>query len=276
VDDPAQNRPAAQAVDTSTPSAARVYDMFLGGKDNFAADRALYERIVAVAPELPQAARENRRWLIRVIRYLAGPAQLDQFLDCGSGLPTAENTHQVAQEINPDATVVYVDNDPVVLAHGRALLEENDRTHFVAADLTDPTALLERYEVRNHLDFDRPIGLILCGIFHAVSDQQQPHQIMARYIDALPSGSHVALTHFSNPRDGSELSAMASRIEAKFKTAFPGATLRTPADIQALFTGLDLLPPGLTPVSDWWPTGPRITPRPAEDHLLLGAIGVKP
>jgi SAM-dependent methyltransferase len=263
-------------VDTDRPSAARVYDLFLGGKDNFEADRALYNRIVALAPELPVAARENRKWLIKVVRHLAGEAGIDQFLDCGSGLPTVENTHEAAQAVNPEATVVYVDNDPVVLAHGRALLEENDRTHFVAADLTEPDDLLHNPEVTRHLDFDRPIGLIQCGTFHAVPDEADPAAIMAAYVAAIAPGSYVALTHFSNPDDGSPLSQLARQVEARFQSGFRGAKFRTPAQIERLFEGLEMLDPGLTPVSDWWPDGPRVKPRPDEDYLLLGALARKP
>jgi SAM-dependent methyltransferase len=144
---------------------ARVYDLVLGGKDNFAVDSQMYERLTEIAPELPPALRGNRDWLARVVRWLAHDAGIDQFLDCGSGLPTAENTHDVAQRVNPDATVVYVDNDPAVVAHGRALLEENDRTHFVAADVTRPHEVLEHPDLTRHLDLTRPVAVIHCPPF---------------------------------------------------------------------------------------------------------------
>ncbi|GAA1723299.1 SAM-dependent methyltransferase [Fodinicola feengrottensis] len=137
-------------IDTSKPSIARVYDLCLGGKDNFAADRALYEQVVALAPEIPDLMVENRKWLAQAVGWLVAEQGIDQFLDCGSGLPTAENTHQVSQRINPEVNVVYVDNDPTVIAYGRALLEDNDRSHFVGGDLSEPREILRGW---NHIRF---------------------------------------------------------------------------------------------------------------------------
>src|SRR4051812_48721261 len=146
-------------------------------------------------------ARASRRWLVRVTRFLAREAGIDQFLDLGSGLPTAENTHQAAQRINPDVRVVYVDNDPSVVAHGRALLEENELTRFSPADLTDPDEVLSDPAVREHLDWDRPIALLQLGTLHHYVGDVPPAAIMQRYIDALPMGSYVALSHFLDPQD---------------------------------------------------------------------------
>ncbi|MCI2415940.1 SAM-dependent methyltransferase [Saccharopolyspora sp. K220] len=261
----------------SVPSIARVYDAFVGGKDNYEVDRALYRQVLEFAPEAPAFAREHRDWLIRVVRFLAGTAGIDQFLDCGSGLPTAENTHQVAQRVNSEARVVYVDNDPVVQAHGRALLEENDRTRFVAGDLTDPAALLADPMVRGHLDFNRPLALIQCSTIHHVPDSQDPNGIMVAYIDALPSGSYVALTHWYDPADGSGVSATARRIQDLFNNGGLGsATFRSRAQIESLFTGLELLEPGLTRIADWWPSGPRLKPLADIDDIVLGGVGRKP
>lgn len=183
---------AAEArIDTNVASIARVYDAMLGGKDNFDVDRVIRDQIRELAPESIVAAQDGRDFLLRVTRYLAREIGVDQFLDCGSGLPTAENTHQIAQNVNPEARVVYVDNDPVVLAHGRALLGENDRTHFVPGDLAQPQELLAERAVTANIDFSRPLALYQVGTLHHVSDEQRPGEIMAEYVDALPSGGRA-------------------------------------------------------------------------------------
>ena len=261
-----------QQIDTSRPSIARVYDAFLGGKDNFEVDRVVYQQLVQIAPEARTAGLQCRTWLRRVVRFLAGEAGIDQFLDCGSGLPTAENTHQVAQRVNPRATVVYVDNDPSVAAHGRALLEENDRTHFGVADLRDPKALLSIPAVADYLDFDRPIALIQCNTLHHVADEDKPRDIMAGYIDALPSGSYVAICHLHDPADGSSRSALARDAQARFMSLMGTCRFRTREEITSFFCGLELVEPGLTYPYQWRPDGTE-TEQPAEEwHLLLGGV----
>jgi S-adenosyl methyltransferase len=263
-------------IDTTTPSIARVYDAFLGGKDHYEVDRRVYEEILKIAPESPAAGREARAWLIRVVRFLAATAEIDQFLDCGSGLPTAENTHQAVQRINAEAQVVYVDNDPMVAAHGRALLEENDRTHFVVADLREPEELLSHADVTKYLDFSRPIGLIHSNTIHHVADEYRPHEVMAKYVDALPSGSYVAISHLHNPDDGSPQAELAKVAEAKYMAMMGTCHFRTREQIARLFTGLEFVEPGLTYLFDWWPDGPRMRPPSDGDHLLLGAVARKP
>lgn len=170
-DDPV--RLPSAAIDTTVASIARVYDCFLGGKDHYAVDREVFEQVNRVVPQFTPLVRANRQWLIRATRYLAGSAGIDQFLDCGAGLPSAENTHQVAQHMNPDARVIYVDNDPVIAAHGRALLEENDRTHLVMADLTKPDELFAHPTVRKYLDLDRPFALMQVATIMHVPDSQR-------------------------------------------------------------------------------------------------------
>ena len=263
-------------IDTSKASIARVYDAFLDGKDNYEIDRQVMNDVLHIAPHSKLVAKALRRWLVRVIRYLA-TAGVDQFLDCGSGMPTAENTHQVAQRHNPDAVVIYVDIDPVVSTYGRALLVENHRTHFVQADVRSPRALLAHPTVTEHLDFIRPIAMIQCAIMHHIDDQAQPIRIMAEYIDALPSGSFVALTHWWNPEDGGEGSELAYRIETSFRTSSMGTgRYRTRAEIEAMLAGLDLLEPGLVELDHWRPNGPAPTPRSLVECLILGAVGRKP
>jgi S-adenosyl methyltransferase len=265
-------------VDPNRPSIARVYDATLGGKDNYAVDREVVRKIAEVAPGQSDVARMNRRWLVRVVRYLAGEAVgIDQFLDIGSGLPTLENTHEVAQHRNPEAHVVYVDNDPVCNAYGRALLEANEKTHFVAADLTEPDTLLAHPEVNQHLDLSRPLALILCGILHHVDDELDPVGIMQRYIDGLPSGSYVAITSFYNPDDGTDAPEMAKELERRFTQLGLGSGwYRTHEQIEPWFCGLPFVEPGLVELDDWWPSGPPMRPRPTEERLLLGGVARKP
>jgi hypothetical protein len=266
----------APPIDTTKASIARVYDAFLGGKDNYEVDRAVCDVIYEIAPEASAFARAFRGWLIRAVRFLAAEAGIDQFLDCGSGLPTAENTHQAVQRINPEARVVYVDNDPIVAAHGLALLEENDHTHFVAGDLRHPDTLLSHPVITKHLDWDRPLALIQCATLHHLHDAEKPHEIMASYINALPSGSYVALAHFYDPADGSTYSELARGIETRFRDSSMGTgRFRTRAEITRFFDGLELVEPGLVRMVDWWPDGPRLTSADV-DHIGLGAVGRKP
>ncbi|WP_137812608.1 SAM-dependent methyltransferase [Gandjariella thermophila] len=263
-------------IDTSQPSIARVYDAFLGGKDNYEVDRAVYRQLLEIAPETPQVARQCRAWLTRVVRFLAGHAGVDQFLDCGSGLPTAENTHQVAQRYNPEARVVYVDNDPVVAAHGRALLEENEFTHFVAADLRHPAELLRSPAVAERLDFERPIALIHSNTLHHVADAERPRDIISSYVDGLPSGSYVAISHLYDPADGSPRSELAREAQQRFINLMGTCFFRTRDEITAFFDGLEFVEPGLTYLFEWWPEGPRLTPPADGEHLLLGGVARKP
>jgi hypothetical protein len=267
---------APPSVDTTKPSIARVYDMFLGGKDNYEVDREVYRRTMEINPEVPLMARAFRQWLIRVVRYLASGPGIDQFLDCGSGLPTAENTHQVAQRIRPETTVVYVDNDPMVIAHGRALLEENDRTHFVAGDLSDAEALLAHPSVTRYLDWDRPLALMQCATLHHVDDKDIAGGLMERYIEALPSGSYVAISHFFDPADDSELSELAQALEVNLRNAVGSGWCRTYSQIESLFCGLELIEPGLVPAPDWWPDGPRSRPLANVERIAYGAVARKP
>lgn len=271
-------------VDTSTPSIARVYDSFFeAGKDNFEVDRALRDQILRVAPEAPQIALELRGWLVRVVHYLAESVGIDQFLDVGSGLPTQENTHEVAQRANPEATVVYVDNDPAVAAYGRALLEENDRTAFVTADLTRPSEVLDHVAVRDRLDWTRPIALLQCATLHHVSDRLDPAALMARYVEALPAGSHVGVTHWWDPDDDGEGTALARGFEEIYQGSemVSAARYRTWAEIERLLPGVDLLPPSegaepaLAPLHEWWPAGPRLDGPPLAARLVLGGVGRK-
>lgn len=263
-------------VDTTKASVARVYDAVLNGKDNYEVDREVVRQLRQVAPEMSLMAWDNRNFLIRVTRFIANQTGVTQFLDCGSGLPTAENVHQVAQRIQPDSRVVYVDNDPVVLAHGRALLVENDQTYFSAADIFKPPEILNDEAVRKHLDLSEPIALFQIGTLPFYHGERSPQSIMAEYIDTIPSGSYVAISHFIDP-ETSELSAFARRLEQAFLRSPMGrGVFRTRSEIEGMLAGLELLPPGLVRCADWWPDGPRIKPLDTVQHCIVGAVGRKP
>ncbi|MBW4719059.1 SAM-dependent methyltransferase [Saccharothrix obliqua] len=264
-------------IDITKASIARVYDAFLNGKDNYEIDREVLRRVQQVAPEAATLAVDNRAFLIRATRFIAGQTGITQFLDCGSGLPTAENTHQVAQRIQPDARVVYVDNDPVVLAHGRALLEENDQTHFSAADIFNARQTLDDEVVRRHIDFTEPVALFQLGTLHHYNGTSPTSaEIMAEYIDALPSGSYVALSHFFDP-ETEEHSAIARRMEETFlHSAMGSGRFATRAELLELFDGLEMVEPGLVILADWWPDGPRLRKLDAVSYCIAGAVARKP
>lgn len=272
----ARSERAPVGVDPTRASIARVYDAFLNGKDNYEIDRQVRHRVLQVAPEAASMALENRAFLIRACRFLAGQAGIDQFVDCGSGLPTGENIHQATQRINPDAKVVYLDNDPVVLAHGRALLEENENTVFVAADIFRPSEVMDNEVVRDHIDFSRPVAFLQIGTLHHFEGPASgPADIMRQYIDALPSGSFVTISHFVDPEN--EHSALARKMEEVFRNSPMGSgTFRSMAEVKDLFGDLDLIEPGVSLCAEWWPDGPRLNPLNPAQHCIAGGIGRKP
>lgn len=268
-------------VDPTRPSIARVYGGFLGGKDLYDVDRQVMEKINAVVPEAVDIARGNRGFLNRACRFLAKQTDIDQYLDCGSGLPTAENTHQIVQRFNPEARVVYVDNDPVVIAHGRALLEENDFVHMVPADIFTPRAVLEHEVVLRTLDFSRPMVLLHVGTMHHL-EGDGGSALMSQYIDALPAGSYVVFSHFLDP-EVPELTEIARRIENVLVNGPMGAgRFRTRAEILAMLDGIELIEPNGTAApgpavcDEWWPDGPQITPLSGAARCMLGVVGRKP
>jgi SAM-dependent methyltransferase len=250
-------RPPAR-VDFERPSIARVTDALMGGQDHYAPDRAVLRQILDIAPGSPAMAREVRQWLVRAVRYLTDRLGVDQFLDLGAGFPTVENTHQVAQKYNPEARVVYIDNDPVVQAHGRALLVDNDFTHISGNDLLRPGETLTAVE--RFIDFDRPVGLVLCAIVHHITDLQQAQQVVKSYVGALAPGSYLVLLHQHNPADGSEAAAVAASLQDRFEHTGLDTHYRTRTEIASFFDGLELLEPGLTAPHLWWPDGPRLAP----------------
>ena len=271
---PAERVPVG--VDPSRASIARVYDAFLNGKDNYEIDRQVLAQVEEHMPSARELGVENRAFLIRVCRFLATQTDIDQFLDLGSGLPTAENVHQVVQRMRPEAQVVYVDNDPVVLAHGRALLEENENCRFVAADIFEPKDILNNEEIRSVIDFNRPFALMQMGTLHHFNGPREtPKEIMREYVAALPSGSYLGLSHFLDPEN--EYSSTARDAEEAFLHSPMGSgTFRTHAEIEELFEGLEIVDPGLVRCADWWPDGPRLKPLTAAQLCIAGAVARKP
>jgi trans-aconitate methyltransferase len=239
----------ATEIDTTVAHPARVYDYWLGGKDNFAADREAAERVLAVTPELRFRVRANRAFLARAVRFLAGEAGIRQFLDIGTGIPAADNTHQVAQTVAPDARIVYVDNDPIVLAHARALLASgpDGTTQYVHGDVRKPASILEA--ATQTLDFSQPIALMLLGILHLVQDSEDPYRIVAELMAALPPGSYLAISHPASDTHPAQAEAQ-KRYNERVSTP---QTLRTRDEVAPFFTGLDLVPPGLVYVHTWRP-----------------------
>jgi hypothetical protein len=268
----------ARRVDTTRPSITRVYDAMLGGKDNFQADRDIRDRLLALDPNFGRASWDNRAFTMRVARFLAGDSGISQFLELGTSLPlpTMEHVHEVVQRRNSEATVVYASVDPGVLAHGRVLLADNDQTHMAEADFRRPQQVLENAAVTKYLDFDLPVAVFLVGIINHVPDKRDPAGIVAAYIDALPSGSYVILSHLLDPGSDHELAELAAGIRQIYSEAgFPG-WFRTYEQINAMMTGLELLTPGLVTLADWWPDGPRLRPLSPVQHLIAGAVGRKP
>ncbi len=244
--DAAESPPGA--FDPSRPSVARVYDYLLGGKDNFAADRSLGDRIIVSLPTVQDGVRAQRDVLGRVVRYLVAGAGVRQLIDIGSGLPTAENVHEIAQRLDPRTRVVYVDNDPVVLAHARALLADNTGTIVFDGDLRSPESILGHPDVRRHIDWDQPVGLLLCGILHHILDAEHPAELTAALSAALPAGSYVFIHHLLDSGDP----AIAG-VQAEFQQGMGRGQFRTLAQVQSLFGGLELVEPGLVPVAEWRP-----------------------
>ncbi|MEO5876836.1 MAG: SAM-dependent methyltransferase [Streptosporangiaceae bacterium] len=254
---------APRGVDVSKPSVSRIYDYNLGGKDNFAIDREVSRRIEKSMPESSGVAVLNRAMLRRAVRYLAGEAGLRQFLDLGSGLPARDNTHQVAGRVAPDSRVVYVDHDPIVLAHSRALLLDDDRTSVITADLSEVESVLEHADTRRLIDFSQPVGVLLCGILHHVADERDPAAIVRAYLDVFPAGSHLLITHFHRG------TPEASELERRFIESIGSGWFRSEDQIRSYFLGLDLVGPGLVPVSSW-------RPDPAYDRELWPMIATQP
>jgi hypothetical protein len=260
------------------PTPARMYDYYLGGKDNFEPDRSAADQIIAkIGVEKTRfVAWESRRFLWRAVEYLSGECGVSQFIDVGAGLPTMRNTHEIAQAVNPAARVVYVDNDPIVLSHGRALLARDGATAIVTADMRAPETILDAPETRSLIDFSRPVGVLFVAVFHFVATADHPRyvqghaspgEIMAVFRDRVAPGSYVAVTHVSSEEASPEVVAAA---EEGYNSATAPMIVRRRSEIEALFGGWRLLPPGVVPAWQWH-SGPHEAPRTG---LILGGVGV--
>jgi SAM-dependent methyltransferase len=260
----------ALQIDTSVPHTARMYDYFLGGKDNYEVDRETAEQALAIFPQIRALAQQNRAFLGRAVRYLARQG-IRQFLDIGTGIPGPGNTTEVAHAVAPDARVVYVDNDPIVITHASALLADRDPAHtsIVYGDLRDPEAILRDPQVRGVLDFDQPIAVLLVAVLHFVTDCEGPAEIIQTLMRAVPPGSYLALSHATAGED-----EQAKEAAATYDRANARLTLRSRAQIMPLLAGLELVEPGLVPLP-WWQPEHEVTVDPNE-NWGFAAIGYKP
>jgi hypothetical protein len=258
--------PAFQ-LDTGRPHPARMYDYWLGGRDNYEVDRDAAERVLATQPRMRDGIRENRAFLRRAVRAVV-EGGVRQIIDIGTGIPTSPNTHEVAQSVAPDTRVAYVDNDPIVGVHAQARLTSAEGTGFALADLRDPIGVLEQPAVRSLIDFDQPVALLLVAVLHFVTDREQPERIVATLRDALPSGSWLVLTHGTNDTAVHDT----SDTVAVYRNATATLNLRPRKQVAGFFDGFELVEPGLVTISEWRPEREL----PITKFGIYGGVGRKP
>jgi O-methyltransferase involved in polyketide biosynthesis len=259
------DRAAVAGFDTSVASPARIWNYWLGGKDNFAADREAATKMLEVLPSMPQLARMGRRLLVETVQELAGQRGVRQFLDIGAGLPAADNTHQVAQRTAPESRIVYADNDPVVIRHAEALLNSDPEgtTDYLLADLRDPEKILAG--AARTLDFSQPVAILLLGVLHFIPDAEDPYGIVARLADGVPPGSFMVIGHGASdiqPEAAAELMRRYNQMSSAT------LTLRSEEQVARFFDGLKLIEPGLMPLSEWWQSE-----TPPQSDVLASLIG---
>jgi O-methyltransferase involved in polyketide biosynthesis len=261
----------APGLDAAKPHSARIWNYWLGGKDHFAADREYADQFIEIYPGIVNIARASRAFLGRVVRYLAGEAKVRQFLDVGTGLPTADNTHEVAQRVDPECRIVYVDNDPLVLVHARALLTGTDEgaTAYIDADVREPEKILA--VAAETLDFTRPIALLMLGVMGNIPDDGEAYGLVGRLADALPSGSYLALLDGTDVLRGAERRESILRLRESTGVEYRN---RSPDQIARFFAGFELLEPGVVSASRWRPDPGPAGP-PAEVDAFCG-VGRKP
>ena len=259
------------SLDATRPHMARVYDFWLDGKDNYAADRAVAEQVAAAYPDIRVAVRAQRAFLARAVHFLVTEAGIRQFLDIGTGLPSANNTHQVAQGAAPRSRVVYVDNDPIVLAHARALLTSSPEgaTAYIDADLRDTATILKR--AADVLDFGQPVAVMLLGILQGIPDEERPGAIIARLMDAVPPGSYLAISQIAGDVATDEV---AEGVQRYNEQAVVPVAARTHAEVTGFFAGLELVEPGIVQVHRWRPA--PADPSTDRDLAIYGGVGRKP
>jgi hypothetical protein len=257
------------------PSAARMYDYFLGGYHNFEVDRKAAEQAIAIWPDFPLILRANRAFLRRAVRYLVDQG-VEQFLDIGSGIPTVGNVHEVAQQANPAARVVYVDNDPVAVAHSRILLQESPRATIIQADVRQPQQILQNPDVARLLDFRQPLGILIVALLHFIRDDEEARQIVHALRDAAAPGSYLVLSHAS--AEGVSLSPESQdRLHQVYRNTPTPVTLRSSDDIARFFEGFDVVEPGIEPIPAWRPEGPDdLFADDPKRCAIFGGVGRKP
>jgi trans-aconitate methyltransferase len=263
--------PPLSLEEVGRPNVARVYDALLGGKDNLGADRQLAARVAEVQPLVVAGVRSNRAFVRRATALLAEQG-IDQFIDLGSGLPTGQNVHEIVGRVNPDARVVYVDNDPIVLAHARALLADSPRTIVIEGDIREPDKILGHADVQAHLDFTRPAAVVMCAILHFVGDHESPAGIVRAFRDVMAPGSALVVSHVvdDGDDDGDDAMSTATRKGAAIysETTAP-FTLRTREEVATWFEGFSLVPPGLVDADNWRRSGTGKTTAP-----IVAGVGV--
>jgi SAM-dependent methyltransferase len=259
---------ARRDLNFTRPSIARVYDYVLGGRDHFEIDRKAAHSFLNVVPEAGQLAKDNRHFMRRSVRFMVGEARIRQIIDIGSGLPTAGNVHQVAHAIDPSVRVVYVDNDPMVLAHARAMLDEDDQTTVITADLRAPETIFDDPETHKLIDTDQPFGVLIAGILHHLSDEDDPTGVAAEVKERLSPGSYLAISNFlgDDPR--------ARDLERGFMDGLGSGRFRTWDENRSYFEGLEMVPPGLVYANRWRPDEDTPKDHPVE-ALYVGGVGRK-
>lgn len=258
---------------TDIAHSARIYDYFIGGKDNFRADREAAEQVLLLRPSLALAAQANRRFMTRAVRFAASQG-LKQFIDIGTGIPTSPNTHEIAQSVDPEARIVYVDNDPMVLVHARALLVSapEGRTAYIDADMRKPSTILEDSTLRQILDLDQPVCLMLVAVLHFVADAEDPYGLIAKLLNACPSGSMLILSH--GTEDHSDEAG--ARALSAYRASGVNLHLRPHAEVLRFFDGLTLAEPGLQLVNQWRPDNDIDRAARPQDITWYGAVATKP
>ena len=258
-------------VDTEVPSIARMWDYFLGGAHNFAIDRQVAEQAIKFKPDLPELARQVRAFLHRAVGFMSD-AGIDQFIDIGSGIPTYGNVHEKAQQLNPEARIVYVDHDPVAVAHGKSILRGNDRVATVLHDLRDPEAIVVEPALRRLIDFDRPVGLLLVAVLHFVFDEYDPKGIVATLRDALAPGSYLAIQHATPDEQPESALQMLEYVNSQSPDPM---RWRTKAEITDFFEGFTIVEPGVVFLSQWRPDPHDEVEKNPERFASYTAIGRK-
>ncbi|WP_333769205.1 SAM-dependent methyltransferase [Streptomyces sp. IBSBF 2435] len=262
-------------IDTSRPHPARMYDFFLGGRDNYEVDRDAAQRVIDVFPDIVPTTRANRRFMHRAVRHLAASG-IRQIIDIGTGIPTAPNTHQIAHEVSEDVRVAYIDNDPIVATHAGAHLLGAGNTGFFLGDLREPESVLQHPTLGELIDFDQPVGLMLVAVLHFITDKEDPAALVAAYRDALPAGSQLVLSHATSDFHPAEAGLDEARDVYKDRRATATVTTRSHAEVLPFFDGFDLVEPGLVQIPLWHPQGGAAPEAEELRHVgTYGGVGVK-